>query len=457
MEQGVATFSCDQCGKEYKWRPEFAGRKVKCKCRFVMTAPAKAGGGAPVARSAAVAGKVAAPAKKKVAVPSDDDGPNLDALYDLAADGQAAAAAAPAMIRCPSCKNEMEPGLAMCPSCGFNLKTGSKAKKAAAGGAAAAAGGAPRPGAKGTAAPAGGAYAAFGAPRKRGEDLKVERNDTVVDWVLPIALLAGGMVLGTLKFTTFSAQTVPTLQGMMYAGLTLVLGFVLIAVAAIFMIQWGEIAFGDPAQAAIKIAAAVTAPVFIANIISFLLHDAPPYGWGLVGFFLAFGMFFVFYHYMFEWDLSEKWVVVGVTTTVTMLAVPFLFALIVNGGHLGTGNAQENDDASIALMDELGRPKDAQAWMTESPGRIFGDFSRTDSEEFLNGIYALGPKKVEVVPVGPQGGELYIKLPPDDKRRKAIVDYVSKWMESHKKGALPDKGGKWLLVRFMFVDHPQPV
>src|SRR4051794_13791942 len=106
MEQGVASFSCDQCGKEYKWKPEFAGRKVKCKCGFVMTAPAKAGGAngqsvAPAARSAAGsprAAAAAAPAKRKVAVPSDDDGPNLDALYDLAADGQAAAAA-PAMIR----------------------------------------------------------------------------------------------------------------------------------------------------------------------------------------------------------------------------------------------------------------------------------------------------------------------------------------------------------------------
>jgi hypothetical protein len=64
---------------------------------------------------------------------------------------------------------------------------------------------------------------------------------------------------------------------------------------------------------------------------------------------------------MFEWDLSEKWVVVGVTTTVTMLAVPFLFTLIVHGGHLGTSNAQENDDATIALMDELGRPR-TECW-----------------------------------------------------------------------------------------------
>ena len=28
-----------ECGKTYKWKPEFAGKKVKCKCGYVMTAP----------------------------------------------------------------------------------------------------------------------------------------------------------------------------------------------------------------------------------------------------------------------------------------------------------------------------------------------------------------------------------------------------------------------------------
>src|SRR5688572_11470594 len=103
-------FGCKQCGKTYKWKPEFAGKKVKCKCGFVMTAP------------------------KAPAAPADE--PDLDALYDLADAGQQAVAAAPAMIRCPSCTGEMEPGTQVCPSCGFNLKTGKRAKAAAVAGAA---------------------------------------------------------------------------------------------------------------------------------------------------------------------------------------------------------------------------------------------------------------------------------------------------------------------------------
>jgi hypothetical protein len=30
-------FSCDACGKAYRWKPELAGRRVKCKCGQVMT------------------------------------------------------------------------------------------------------------------------------------------------------------------------------------------------------------------------------------------------------------------------------------------------------------------------------------------------------------------------------------------------------------------------------------
>src|SRR5262245_19522245 len=115
-----AKFSCQSCGAKYRWKPELAGRKVKCKCGAVMTAPAQN----PAAARSSSRGS---------------DEPDLDAMYDLAEEGKAVAksagaAAAPTM-RCPSCKSDLEPGAAICVNCGFNLKTGSKAapKKAAPG------------------------------------------------------------------------------------------------------------------------------------------------------------------------------------------------------------------------------------------------------------------------------------------------------------------------------------
>src|SRR3954451_17034200 len=88
-----AKFTCESCGKSYKWKPEFAGRKVKCKCGFVMTAPA------------------APPA------PPAEDEPDFDALYSLADEGKqgAKAGGVDAAIRCPSCKSALEPAASVCP------------------------------------------------------------------------------------------------------------------------------------------------------------------------------------------------------------------------------------------------------------------------------------------------------------------------------------------------------
>jgi hypothetical protein len=172
MAQGTAgKFSCDQCGKTYNWKPEFAGKKVKCKCGFVMTAPK--------------------------APPAADDEPDLDAMYDLADEGKQAAVAAAPTIRCPSCKNELTPGSSLCAQCGFNLKTGKKGAAVPPRGApVAAAGGG---GAAAVAVPGGGlgAFSAFGPPRKRGVD-EDRGEDKTLDWYVPTAIIAVGALIDIL-------------------------------------------------------------------------------------------------------------------------------------------------------------------------------------------------------------------------------------------------------------------
>jgi hypothetical protein len=38
------TFSCPECGKEYPWKPELAGKKGKCKCGAIMHVPTSSEG-----------------------------------------------------------------------------------------------------------------------------------------------------------------------------------------------------------------------------------------------------------------------------------------------------------------------------------------------------------------------------------------------------------------------------
>ena len=33
--------ACTSCGKEFRWKPELAGKKAKCKCGSVISVPAK--------------------------------------------------------------------------------------------------------------------------------------------------------------------------------------------------------------------------------------------------------------------------------------------------------------------------------------------------------------------------------------------------------------------------------
>src|SRR5882724_7099401 len=97
VDQGK--FSCKQCRKSYKWKPEFAGKKVKCKCGYVMTAPAQ-------------------PPNAPASAPRESDEPDLDALYDLADAGKQAASAEVSTIRCPSCQSDLELGTVVCGQCG---------------------------------------------------------------------------------------------------------------------------------------------------------------------------------------------------------------------------------------------------------------------------------------------------------------------------------------------------
>ena len=103
-----AVIQCPTCQKEYRWKPELAGKRVKCKCGTV------------------------------IAVPTAEPAPEANDLYDLADDGpaspqhgiadlQAAVAAAPVAVdegnqfRCPYCGENIEAGSAMCVYCGSEL------------------------------------------------------------------------------------------------------------------------------------------------------------------------------------------------------------------------------------------------------------------------------------------------------------------------------------------------
>ena len=100
----AGNFACESCGKEYRWKPELAGKRVKCKCGGVMTVPA------------------AAPEDEQDIYGMSDPEPEPTQRPTTVAPKRAAAAAAPAVdegneYRCPYCQQSIEPGSAVCPMC----------------------------------------------------------------------------------------------------------------------------------------------------------------------------------------------------------------------------------------------------------------------------------------------------------------------------------------------------
>lgn len=113
-------FSCSACGKQYRWKPELAGKTVKCKCGNPIKVPREMG-----AAAAPTVARVAKPAKPKPA--NEDAGGDLDALMALAqqeaASAEDASSNADAQF-CPNCRLGMSADAVICTNCGFDRRKG---------------------------------------------------------------------------------------------------------------------------------------------------------------------------------------------------------------------------------------------------------------------------------------------------------------------------------------------
>ncbi|CAN5559832.1 hypothetical protein BH09PLA1_BH09PLA1_00670 [soil metagenome] len=89
--------TCPFCNRQYNWKPDLAGRRVKCKCGNAIAVPV-------------------AEAEAQAADDTYDVG-GID-LSDLPPPPTDSG------YRCPSCRNPMEPGTRQCPNCGFDVKSG---------------------------------------------------------------------------------------------------------------------------------------------------------------------------------------------------------------------------------------------------------------------------------------------------------------------------------------------
>ena len=110
-------FKCAACGREFRWKPELAGKKAKCKCGATVSVPHVAPTAAPAVvehdpfEMAGEPEPVAPPPQYRAAPLSPPPAPVVGPPQQLA---------------CPVCNAPAIPTAVLCTSCGYNFRTGQR-------------------------------------------------------------------------------------------------------------------------------------------------------------------------------------------------------------------------------------------------------------------------------------------------------------------------------------------
>ena len=96
--ESQTSFNCTDCGRQYAWKLQLAGKKVKCKCGHTMVVP-------PGLPEDELGLAVPPPAPEAAVSPEPD--------LSLS-------------VPCPACGQELAAGSVLCVNCGYNLETGQR-------------------------------------------------------------------------------------------------------------------------------------------------------------------------------------------------------------------------------------------------------------------------------------------------------------------------------------------
>jgi hypothetical protein len=425
----LGKFSCDACSKSYSWKPELAGRRVKCKCGHVLSVPKD---------------DPAAPPPPPL---SDDFPPDFDSLYALADGNPVEEPVTPPPVRgtggaCPSCHSPVDAGAVLCVNCGTNLKTGKKLKTTRAGGG----GGTPVLAGVGVGAGGGAGILGYvgskrgvsadGTPRDRGNVF----FHPVKDLYIPAALVLIGTVLTYLGMVYNRGVTSPG-YAMFAVGLVCFINVVLTIPAILMTIKMFDLGLGPIGPGTLKLAACAILPGGISELLRMFLS-----GWvgGYIGWFLSFAATVIIFMKLLEMDYFETIVCSTVIWLIeTWAGYAILIAIFSNagagsplaslaaggplgglGGGGGSGqytlagdeydadhDAPELDkvraneaNADINYMLE-GKGYDGKTWITEKEDRILTGMTRARSVELINSFYDAGCTEVRVYPTKRNGVE----------------------------------------------------
>lgn len=301
---------CEGCGKEYRWKEELAGKKVRCKCGHVMRIPEQPPSdpsddsvGAIELADPSHDAPAPPPPKPKSPTPKIAPEPKVEAFEPI----EVTEPAAPAGDACPSCGATLPPNAVLCIQCGYNLTTGQKLGTVGGPAAVATDDDDDQP-------------ADGGPPGDGGRIWQLKQ------WKIPLALLVFGLVMNFVAVMTESAAAGEsadpgsTIMGMLTGT---AIGVVLMVIAAFIAARLLDTTFGDMRTAVLKLAAIYVAPTAIAGMLASLTN-----GGFIVHIVVLLGAYFGLLVWLFDFDLFEAIIFAVIGWVIDYWIVSFILLMV---------------------------------------------------------------------------------------------------------------------------------
>lgn len=332
---------CPNCLTNYRWDPNAAGMKVKCKCGAVIRIPHDSSGQVTIERmpgdsysatSLDPAQKPLAASPETEAMPDeliDESGEyDLDELdtSELVPTDSSANKLKATPGRCPSCGHSVAAHAVLCMNCGYNLSIGRRIKTTVQ---------VVESSDETARTPASVLSGADKVLRDLKHKQEIEqdmlRRHRITEWVLPMILLAVGPPALTIAAFMFTKNwQVGMLATGFLMGIELILMMPLLLLSLVIAAHIGGISFGSLWSALLKIAAISWGPGALADIVVLMVMAiiAAQMFLGAMAIFVVYAIFLgPPIAFLFDLDMQETRLTIGIITITRALGITLVIIL----------------------------------------------------------------------------------------------------------------------------------
>lgn len=329
MAESSPKIACPNCGKEYRWKPQLAGKKTQCSgCQQKLRIPAR-----PTDPVEAIGGLLKDQSHEsegayELALPDDHDDAHMDANAGRKGGQRSTPPPAPRnLTNCPACNSKLKPGAVICINCGFHVAEGKKISTDVAKGAVAVEEG----DAPAAAMPDLGAYAK--ASQRVALDLEAEaaRNaapNPLMNIWLPVLFIVAGIAMTFMQRMLNPISDYALAEAAVVTGIQLAISVPFMLFVAVMVSKLMDTSFGPLGVGVLKLTAIAMGPLPVAD---YLLSYVPLFGF--VSFFIVIAVYVIvcgpFLYWFFDLDFNEIFATLALIIVLRMLLTLFLIVFLL--------------------------------------------------------------------------------------------------------------------------------